>query len=235
MIDSKKEGGYYTFEKHFNDALQNKNDEFENHVVKKNSSFDLDFVSIMDNQINDTIERRGLALDVGCGNGRLTDTLSNLGWRAKGIDFSESGIALAKNDFPNSTFELADMFNYCKDFKESEKYNIIIFRASLPNQINIHLLADLIKDYMSILAENGILIIIAASNSRKIKRINLNELSKILKISNYKVVGPYFGYVFDKLNFLPKNKIILILISKITSILNYIFSLQFHRTLVVKK
>ena len=35
MIDSKKEGGYYTFEKHFNDALQNKNDEFENHVVKK--------------------------------------------------------------------------------------------------------------------------------------------------------------------------------------------------------
>ena len=37
------------------------------------------------------IKREGYALDAGCGNGHVTNILTNFGWNAKGIDFSESG------------------------------------------------------------------------------------------------------------------------------------------------
>jgi SAM-dependent methyltransferase len=44
------------------------------------------------------------AFDLGCGNGSTTNMLSELGFKATGIDPSESGIAIAKRAYPHCTF-----------------------------------------------------------------------------------------------------------------------------------
>lgn len=48
-------------------------------------------------------------MDLGCGNGAVTDWLSRRGFRAIGLDSSESGIKLAQQAYPHLEFKLADI------------------------------------------------------------------------------------------------------------------------------
>lgn len=48
-------------------------------------------------------------LDLGCGDGRLTDELRRDGFPILGLDFSLSGIARAREQYPNTTFEIHDL------------------------------------------------------------------------------------------------------------------------------
>lgn len=51
-------------------------------------------------------------LDIGCGAGQITDYLTQRGIGAIGIDFSEELLKIAKQNFPNSKFILADICDY---------------------------------------------------------------------------------------------------------------------------
>ena len=48
-------------------------------------------------------------LDIGCGNGALTDQLARRGYQCTGIDMSKSGIDIAKRSYPNLTFFASDL------------------------------------------------------------------------------------------------------------------------------
>lgn len=47
-------------------------------------------------------------LDLGCGNGAFTAQLAREGYRMTGLDFSESGITLAKKNYPEAEFAQHD-------------------------------------------------------------------------------------------------------------------------------
>jgi len=51
----------------------------------------------------------GIALDVGCGPGHITDYLTNLGVDVIGYDFSATMIAYARAHYPTSSFAVADL------------------------------------------------------------------------------------------------------------------------------
>jgi 2-polyprenyl-3-methyl-5-hydroxy-6-metoxy-1,4-benzoquinol methylase len=51
------------------------------------------------------LSRSAKVLDLGCGNGSLTAALSSPGWRMYGVDASESGIWIAKEQYPTITFQ----------------------------------------------------------------------------------------------------------------------------------
>lgn len=53
----------------------------------------------------------GRALDIGCGNGKTTSTLIDLGCDVTGIDFSHLAIESCRSRFPGSTFLVADATN----------------------------------------------------------------------------------------------------------------------------
>ncbi len=49
-----------------------------------------------------------VVLDLGCGNGSFLSLFRDRGWRLYGVDFSPTGIELAKQSFPEIDFTLAD-------------------------------------------------------------------------------------------------------------------------------
>lgn len=68
-------------------------------------------------------ERRGLALDVGCGSGgRIVRKLESSGFSVTGIDASSKMIEIAKANNPSAEFFVADI---C-DWDTTQKYDLII-------------------------------------------------------------------------------------------------------------
>ncbi len=55
-------------------------------------------------------QSRQRAFDLGCGNGAMANMLSELGFDCTGVDPSESGIAVARQAFPNCTFDIGGAY-----------------------------------------------------------------------------------------------------------------------------
>ena len=66
-------------------------------------------------------------LDMGCGAGQITNYLTQKGINAIGIDFSENLLEIAKQNFPNSKFILADICIY----EQKDKVDGIITKDML--------------------------------------------------------------------------------------------------------
>jgi len=59
-------------------------------------------------------------LDLGCGNGALTNAISKLGKNCVGFDMSSSGVAIAAKQYPESRFEVSSMDKSLRsDFRSS--------------------------------------------------------------------------------------------------------------------
>lgn len=56
-------------------------------------------------------------LDLGCGNGSLSGSLADLGYRVTGIDSSQQGIETAKKHFRNAMFIHGDIASLPEEFK----------------------------------------------------------------------------------------------------------------------
>lgn len=68
--------------------------------------------------------RDGRVLDLGCGTGRTTQPLAELGFDVIGVDLSESMISNARDIHPDQTFQVGDATNL--DFP-SESFDYILF------------------------------------------------------------------------------------------------------------
>jgi ubiquinone biosynthesis O-methyltransferase len=55
------------------------------------------------------VERGARVLDVGCGNGYLTNSLAEQGFVAHGVDPSDTGIDVARRFYPTVTFDCIDL------------------------------------------------------------------------------------------------------------------------------
>lgn len=51
------------------------------------------------------------AFEIGCGNGATADLLSRLGFEVKGIDSSESGVAVAREAYPHLQVAVGDAYD----------------------------------------------------------------------------------------------------------------------------
>jgi len=94
-------------------------------------------------------------LDIGCGAGQITDYLVQKGIDAIGIDFSERLLEIAKKNFPNSKFILADICEY----EHNEQVDGIITKDMLFHLSDEDLIKVLQK-FKNILKSNGKLCII---------------------------------------------------------------------------
>ena len=72
-----------------------------------------------------TAPKGSFAVDLGCGNGALTEALQNEGYNVLGIDASQDMITTAKELHPNIEFSLQDV----TDFKLDKKADVIFSNA----------------------------------------------------------------------------------------------------------
>ena len=110
-------------------------------------------------------------LDIGCGAGQITDYLTQRGIGAIGIDFSEKLLKIAKQNFPNSKFILADI---C-DYEQKEQVDGIITKDVLFHLSDENLIQVLHK-FRRMLKPNGNLCIIMDMPKEAGEQIFVEEL-----------------------------------------------------------
>lgn len=71
------------------------------------------------------LKKDSTILDLGCGNGYITNYLCSLGLNAIGIDFSSKMISIAKKRFPKLNFLLEDFANIESHFEENSVDGLI--------------------------------------------------------------------------------------------------------------
>ena len=94
--------------------------------------------------------------DLGCGNGYMAARLAELGHEVVGVDASESGIAVARANFPRPTFTQAVI-----DATLGERTGLGEFDLVVSSDVIEHLYrpADLIEAAVSLLKPNGQLLV----------------------------------------------------------------------------
>lgn len=92
-------------------------------------------------------------LDVGCGNGRLLENLKNKNISYLGVDNSEELIQLAKTNYPDYDFKLADVLNLTSAIKQ--KFDLVISIALLHHLPSKELRLKALKQLEAVTAAQG--------------------------------------------------------------------------------
>lgn len=103
-------------------------------------------------------------LDLGCGNGRLIETLKDKKINYLGIDNSEELIRFAKENYPSYKFIISDILNLegAKELKEdnnSRKFDYIFCLATLQHLPGEDLRTKALEEMKALLKEGGEIII----------------------------------------------------------------------------
>jgi SAM-dependent methyltransferase len=94
--------------------------------------------------------------DLGCGNGFMAGQLARLGYEVVGVDASESGIAIARQNFPKASFVHASVdANLCATTALGE-FDLIVSSDVIEH---LYCPSDLIEAAVSLLKPNGHLLI----------------------------------------------------------------------------
>lgn len=127
-------------------------------------------------------------LDVGCGNGRLLETLSHRGINYWGIDNSEELIKLCQTNYPNHKFIVGNILNLKATV--ADNFDYIFCLAVLPHIPSTDLRVKALQELKNKLGSDGKIIISAwnlwsdAGGRRKYRRLILrNWLAGWLGIS----------------------------------------------------
>ncbi len=89
-------------------------------------------------------------LDVGCGNGRMLEILSEKGYKAKGIDLSEEMVQIARQKGVDAT---------CQNISEiKDKYDAVVCIADVLNYMDIKSLKIFLENIKNVLKKGGIFI-----------------------------------------------------------------------------
>jgi 2-polyprenyl-3-methyl-5-hydroxy-6-metoxy-1,4-benzoquinol methylase len=119
-------------------------------------------------------------LDVGCGNGVISRSLGEVGFRVKGIDISEKTIAKAKalNKFPHVNFEVCSAEQLVADGKH--------YHAIICSEVLEHLQQPekLLKVLYEVLASNGVLIVTVPNGNGARERFVTKPVISMQKKNN---------------------------------------------------
>lgn len=128
-------------------------EEYEKYPFPAPSDLTEDIITYAINNINNMKLDGKTVLDVGCGVGLYSSIFAKMGFKVKGIDVSEKSIELAKRlPIENSSFEIADLFNY----KDSKKYDIVFCWDVLHHTKDARLGMKILSDFVN---PNGYLVI----------------------------------------------------------------------------
>ena len=103
----------------------------------------------------------GQALDFGCGAGRSTRFLKNLGFNAVGIDISESMIHLAREIDPDGRYELIEDGDFSALGPKS--FDLIFSAFAFDNIPGVDRRAMLLRGLSDLLNENGRIILLCST------------------------------------------------------------------------
>lgn len=94
--------------------------------------------------------------DLGCGNGYMAGRLAELGYTVTGVDASESGIAIARANFLQSTFVHATIDSSLRDRTGLESFDLVVSSDVIEH---LYRPADLIEAAASLVKPNGRILI----------------------------------------------------------------------------
>lgn len=98
-------------------------------------------------------QRKGSAiLDLGCGNGWMSNGISELGFEVSGMDVNQVEVSQAKRLFPNVSFHAENVFEW-----NERKFDVIIIAGAFQYFDDVEKLFEKLK---ALLNENGRLIIL---------------------------------------------------------------------------
>lgn len=104
----------------------------------------------------------GKVLDIGCGTGYYTQHFHNLGYDAIGIDISASGIAKAKQKYPEVNFQVQDAT--ALDFEPDSFDLVFALGVSLANTRDMEELHRFLRYLFRFVAPDGTLLFIGGSD-----------------------------------------------------------------------
>ena len=170
----------------------------------------------------------GKALDVSCGTGYMSNCLKKFGYDVCAFDINKDAIGIASNNYKGINFFVEDASNLSSKIL-SNKFDFILIRESHPfsriRDEQFH--TNLLKDYLSILNKNGILVIGHATN-KQFPSISYRLIKKICKLNNAYCSNRYFIFIYKLFGLNLKSK----LYFKFTSFLSLISSIILNKRLI---
>ncbi|MBD2666124.1 class I SAM-dependent methyltransferase [Richelia sinica FACHB-800] len=99
-------------------------------------------------------------LDIGCGNGSLTNVIPQNGYEVIGLEESESGVKFANQSFPNCSFIQGSIYNI--PYPElGNKFDVVIACEVIEH---LYYPKELVRNVKKCLKPNGVLIITTPYN-----------------------------------------------------------------------
>ena len=112
---------------------------------------DFTFVNQYGRDLFEMIDGEGLSvLDLGCGDGKLTKTLNDLGFIVEGMEASKDMLEIAKSNYPEIKFFLSD----ATDFAINEKYDVV-FSNAVFHWIDSDKQSKMLQNVYNALKKNG--------------------------------------------------------------------------------
>ena len=102
------------------------------------------------------LENVNSVCDLGCGNGYMAGRLAELGYNVTGVDASESGIAIARANFLQSTFVHATIDSSLRDRTRLQPFDLVVSSDVIEH---LYRPADLIEAAASLVKPNGRILI----------------------------------------------------------------------------
>jgi 2-polyprenyl-3-methyl-5-hydroxy-6-metoxy-1,4-benzoquinol methylase len=103
------------------------------------------------------IPPNALVVDIGCGNGSFLSLLQDRGWHLYGSDYSSSGIEIARANYPNIKFSLANAESMPEELaSRAGQFDLVLNTEVIEHVYNPR---GLLKTCHSLLKPNGTLVL----------------------------------------------------------------------------
>lgn len=189
-------------------------------TVLKGGEAELRYIKALAGLYLPHVEFRGKALDVGCGAGHMVRCLADAGYEAKGLDISESGVALARRQYPGLEFFVANAT--AEPGLPDPEYDFILFRGFHPFMriVDFDYQSRLIDAYRLRLSPTGLIAIINPTPSA----LDFGKLRAASAAAGVSMVGPFYPNLHKRMRLVPRSRADVRLLSAVSGLIGNIFS-----------